>query len=64
MTEAVPANISPVLAGFVGSPVAGLATGVGAIAVFFRRDWSEQGQVFMLAVAGGIMLAATVFSSG
>jgi len=62
MIEAVLANISPVLAGFVGSLVAGLATGAGAIPVFFRRDWPEQGQIIMLAVAGGIMLAAATFS--
>jgi len=62
MTKAILANVSPVLAGFVGSLVPGLATGVGAIPVFFRRDWPEQGQVIMLGVAGGIMLPATVFS--
>lgn len=61
-TEAEFATVSPILAGFVGSLVAGLATGVGAIPVFFRREWPEQSQVIMLAVAGGIMLAATVFS--
>lgn len=62
MTKAILANVSPVLAGFVGSLVAGLATGVSAIPVSFRKDWPEQGQVIMLAVVGGIMLAATDFS--
>lgn len=62
MSEAEFAGFSPLLAGFLGSLVAGLATGVGALPVFFRREWPEQGQVAMLAVAGGIMLAATVFS--
>jgi zinc transporter, ZIP family len=62
VTEADVASWSPVLTGFLGSLLAGLATGVGAIVVFFRREWGEQSQVVMLAVAGGIMLAATVFS--
>jgi len=62
MTDAEFAGMSPILAGFLGSLAAGLATGVGAIPVFFRREWPEEGQVIMLAVAGGIMLAATVFS--
>ena len=62
LTEAEFATVSPILAGFVGSLVAGLATGVGALPVFFRRNWPERSQVIMLAVAGGIMLAATVFS--
>lgn len=61
-TDADFAAVSPVLAGFIGSLVAGLATGVGALPVCFRREWPEQGQVIMLAIAGGIMLAATVFS--
>lgn len=61
-TEAEILSISPILAGFLGSLVAGLATGVGALPVFFRREWPELSQVVMLAVAGGIMLAATVFS--
>lgn len=51
-----------VYAGSLGSLVAGLATGIGAIPIFFRRTWSETSQVLMLSIAGGIMLAATVFS--
>ncbi len=30
--------------------------------IAFRRDWSEEAQCQLLAVAGGIMLAATVFT--
>ena len=56
------ASIPVFYAGFLGSLVAGLATGIGAIPIFFKRTWSEQSTVFMLSIAGGIMLAATVFS--
>lgn len=62
MNAAEAAAFSPILAGFLGSLAAGLATGVGALPIFFRREWPELGQVILLAVAGGIMLAATVFS--
>ena len=61
-TEVDFATLSPIMAGFLGSLVAGVATGVGAVPIFFRREWPEQSQIIMLAVAGGIMLAATVFS--
>lgn len=62
MIDADLSHLSPVLVGFVGSLVAGLATGVGALPVFLRREWPEQGRVIMLALAGGIMLAASIFS--
>jgi ZIP family zinc transporter len=54
--------VSPLLAGFLGSLAAGLMTGVGAAPVFLKRTWGGWAQSLMLAVAGGIMLAATVFS--
>jgi ZIP family zinc transporter len=50
------------LIGFLGSVAAGLATGVGALPIFIRRHWQAESTSVMLAVAGGIMLAATVFS--
>jgi ZIP family zinc transporter len=62
LTDPELASLSPIVTGFLGSLTAGLATGVGALAVFLRREWPELSQVIMLAVAGGIMLAATVFS--
>jgi ZIP family zinc transporter len=53
---------SPILSGFVGSLLAGLGTGLGAIPIFVRRGWSRNAQRLMLALAGGMMLAATFFS--
>lgn len=53
---------SPVLSGFIGSLVAGLGTGVGALPVFVRGGWSKNAQRLMLALAGGMMLSATFFS--
>ncbi len=48
--------------GFAGSLVAGLATGVGALGVFFIRTLSDKLEDSMLSVAAGIMLAASFFS--
>jgi ZIP family zinc transporter len=50
------------LAGFLGSLIAGLATGVGALPIFFKSRWDRGAQVVMLALAAGVMLGATVFS--
>ncbi len=50
------------LLGFLGSLVAGLATGLGALPIFFRKKWPAESTSLMLAVAGGIMLAASMFS--
>jgi ZIP family zinc transporter len=55
-------GLSVIGAGFAGSLVAGLATGVGALPVLVRTRWSQRAQIIMLAVAGGVMLGATVFS--
>lgn len=55
-------SASPVVAGAVASLIAGVATGLGALPIYLRRRWSEPSQAIMLAVAGGIMLAATMFS--
>jgi ZIP family zinc transporter len=60
--ETAPDALGIIQAGFLGSLVAGLCTGVGALPIFIRTRWSENAQIIMLAVAGGIMLAATVFS--
>ncbi len=53
---------SPIVSGFLGSLVAGLATGLGALAIFVRKGWSRNAQRLMLALAGGMMLGATFFS--
>lgn len=55
-------EVSPLVAGLLGSLVAGLGTGVGALAVFARRTWSRGAQRLMLALAGGVMLSAAFFS--
>jgi zinc transporter, ZIP family len=55
-------SMSPILAGLLGSLVAGLATGLGALPVFVRTTWSEKAQRLMLGTAGGVMLSATFFS--
>lgn len=55
-------TFDPILAGLLGSLVAGLSTGLGALPVFVRRTWSERSRRLMLAAAGGMMLGATFFS--
>ncbi|MDX1710876.1 MAG: ZIP family metal transporter [Rhodovibrionaceae bacterium] len=50
------------LAGGLGSLVAGLMTGVGALPAFFAHDWARRRQVILLGMAAGVMLAATAFS--
>jgi ZIP family zinc transporter len=51
-----------VLAGFLGSLVAGLGTALGALPIFLRARWSPTARALMLALAAGVMLGATVFS--
>lgn len=53
---------SVTLTGFLASLCAGLASGAGAAPIFFKQTWNENWQRQMLGIAGGIMLAATVFS--
>lgn len=48
--------------GVTGSLVAGLATGVGALGVFFIRRLSDRLEASLLSLAAGIMLAASFFS--
>jgi ZIP family zinc transporter len=48
--------------GFFASLVAGLGTGVGALAVFAIRRLSERLEDGLLSLAAGIMLAASFFS--
>jgi ZIP family zinc transporter len=56
----VDANI--ILLGSIASLLAGLATGIGALAVFFIKAPSDRLQDNMLAGAAGVMLAASFFS--
>ncbi len=55
-------SLSPLVAGFRGSLVAGAATGLGALPIFLRAEWSPDARRLLLAVAGGMMLGATFFS--
>ena len=48
--------------GIIASLAAGLATGVGAIPIFFKRDFSKKYMDCSLGFAAGVMLAATSFS--
>ncbi|MGM0583422.1 MAG: ZIP family metal transporter [Pseudomonadota bacterium] len=55
-------EVSPVLLGAVGSLLAGLATGVGALPVYAGRVPSERARDAMLGFAAGVMLSASFFS--
>lgn len=48
--------------GFIGSLIAGLGTGVGALPVLFPLSLNQRFQGILLGLGGGIMLAATTFS--
>lgn len=53
---------SSIVQGVLGSLAAALATGLGALAIFLRSHWGARSQAMLLAGAGGVMLAASVFS--
>lgn len=55
-------NIPIVYLGLMGSLVAGLATGVGAIPIFLVPNITRRVQGIMLGFGAGVMLAATSFS--
>ncbi|MBW4934022.1 ZIP family metal transporter [Marinobacter sp. F4206] len=55
-------DISIVWLGTLASLLAGLASGLGALAVFFLRTVTDRLQDSMLAGAAGVMLAASFFS--
>ncbi len=48
--------------GMVASLIAGLATGIGSLPIFFTRNVSKQLLDALLGFAAGVMLAATSFS--
>ncbi len=54
--------MNPILAGFIASLLAGLASGVGALPVLLPIKLTERIQAIMLGFGGGVMLAATAFS--
>lgn len=49
-------------AGFLGSLLAGMATGLGAIPAYFFKRPSDEQQNLLLGFAAGVMLAASFFS--
>lgn len=53
---------SPIVQGFVGGLLAGLATGIGALGVYSVRELSRAANDVLLSTAAGIMLAASFFS--
>jgi ZIP family zinc transporter len=55
-------NIPIAVLGIIASLVAGLATAVGAIPIFFTAKISDRLQGALLGFAAGVMLAATSFS--
>ena len=48
--------------GLVASLLAGTATGLGGIPIFFKKDFSKRTLDLMLGFAAGVMLAASSFS--
>ena len=51
-----------IIAGFLGSLGAGLATGLGGLPLLLMRQPSEEQQNILLGFAAGVMLAASFFS--
>ena len=51
-----------IVLGLVASLLAGVATGVGALPVFVKRNFSRRTLDIMLGFAAGVMLAASSFS--
>lgn len=54
--------MSPILIGSLASLLAGLATGIGAVLVFFIKKINERLEDLLLGTAAGVMLAASFFS--
>ncbi|MEN9229618.1 MAG: ZIP family metal transporter [Thermostichus sp. DG02_5_bins_236] len=52
----------PIWIGSLGSLIAGLATGLGALPALFVPSISDRAQGILLGFGGGVMLAATSFS--
>ena len=54
--------MSPIVHGFLGSLLAGLATSLGALPAFFFKGIYKKVYHLALGMAAGIMLSATFFS--
>ncbi|MDF1539881.1 MAG: ZIP family metal transporter [Candidatus Thorarchaeota archaeon] len=52
----------PVSLGILASLLAGGATGLGALPIFLKKDFSRRTLDLMLGIAAGVMLAASAFS--
>ena len=52
----------PISLGILASSLAGLATGVGALPILIKEDFSRRTLDLMLGFAAGVMLAASSFS--
>jgi len=52
----------PISMGLLASLLAGLATGVGALPILVKKDFSRRTLDLMLGFAAGVMLAASAFS--
>jgi ZIP family zinc transporter len=52
----------PISLGIIASLLAGGATGLGAIPIFLKEDFSRKTLDIMLGISGGVMLAASAFS--
>lgn len=55
-------SMNIVYLGIIASLLAGLATGIGAVPIFFKRKFSKSYLDCSLGFAAGVMLAATSFS--
>jgi ZIP family zinc transporter len=54
--------LDSITVGALASLIAGAATGIGALPVFVKKDFSRRTLDIMLALAAGVMLAASSFS--
>jgi ZIP family zinc transporter len=52
----------PVSLGIIASLLAGTATGLGAIPIFLKEDFSRRTLDLLMGIAAGVMLAASAFS--
>jgi ZIP family zinc transporter len=52
----------PIFLGLIASLLAGCATGLGALPIFVKKDFSGRTLDLMLGFAAGVMLAASAFS--
>jgi zinc transporter, ZIP family len=55
-------EVSTLYLGLIGSAIAGLGTGVGALPIFLLRRITKNTQGVLLGFGAGVMLAATAFS--